>query len=424
MAYKNNPLDDIVKCVVEIAEPASDDASFDSILVVVPPPSAEGVQSTAKAFSISAADDLLDYGFTTSDTAYLAAQTAFSQNPAPDKLYVKVRPVTVSTENYYEQSTAGTSGALKVVADTATPETGEIKVGQVTPVKPDSYTPTVNDYVILRQETVTTSEDIATNLGHANSEVRFYGIHLTDFRSQTDLEAAMAWAEANEKLLGFEYTNIAACPVRNFSYYRSFGIFSGLADGYEPDDQLKANEFAALAWMAKCFGYDPGSETWHLKTLSTIVPSSLSSANKQTLADSNISSFLRYAGINVAINGKTLAGEWIDVIRFRDWLKNEMQMRVFNVLKAHRKVPFTDEGIAMIQGAMESALAVGQSVGGIAPTGYDAEGNEVPGYTVSVPLSADLTDIQRKSRKLTGCKYTARLAGAIHVVEIDGYLTF
>lgn len=32
---KNNPLDDIIKCDVEISSPGSSDVSFDSILLVV-----------------------------------------------------------------------------------------------------------------------------------------------------------------------------------------------------------------------------------------------------------------------------------------------------------------------------------------------------------------------------------------------------
>lgn len=39
---KNNPLDDIVKCNVEISSPASSDTSFDSIILIVPGPKAAG----------------------------------------------------------------------------------------------------------------------------------------------------------------------------------------------------------------------------------------------------------------------------------------------------------------------------------------------------------------------------------------------
>lgn len=201
-------------------------------------------------------------------------------------------------------------------------------------------------------------------------------------------------------------------------------MFSGLADGYEEDEQPKANRYAALAWMSKCFGYDPGTETWAMKELATVMPSALDTAQKKELEANNTGRFLRYGGCNITIGGNMLAGEWIDVIRFRDWIKNEMQIRVFNVIKVNRKVPFTDAGIAMIEGQMIATLKKGQQVGGIADTEYDDEGNAAPGYTVTVPRALSLTEAERKSRKLTGCKYTARLAGAIHAVEIEGFLTF
>lgn len=366
---KNNSLDDIVKCNIEISSPASNDVTFDSIVLVVPVPEAIGEKTMTNTTAIAQADDLLDYGFTVEDAAYVAAEVAFSQNPSPDKLYICIRQM------------AGEGEAV-------------------------------------------TYEPIKATLARANSEVAFYGSHLTDFKDDADIQAAIEWTEANEKLFGFEYTDINACPVKNFGYYRSFGRFAGKADGYGADEQPKVNQYASLAEMAKCFGYDPGTETWHLKEEAVIVPSALSADEKMALEEKNINMFLRYAGSNVTIGGKTLAGEWIDVIRFRDWIKTEMQTNVFNALKVNRKVPFTDGGIGMIEGAMEETLAKGQTIGGIAPTEYDKDDNPIPGYTVVVPRASDLTEAERKSRKLTGCKYSAKLAGAIHAVEIEGFLTF
>lgn len=368
---KNNPLDDIVKCNIDISSPASNDATFDSILLVVKGPEAPGEKTMSRTTAISQADELLDYGFTTEDAAYIAATVAFSQNPAPSSLYICIRNETsdeeASEENY---------------------------------------------------------EDIKITLARANGEAPFYGIHLTEFGDDADIQGAVSWAEANEKIFGFEYTDIEKCPVKNFSFYRSFGMFSGKADGYEDGSLPMENGYAALAWMAKCFGYDPGTEIWHLKELATIVPSALSTDEKKTLEESHINTFRRYAGCNTTFGGYMLSGEWIDVIRFRDWLKAEMQINVFNALKTNRKVPFTDGGIGMIEGQMEATLSKGQTIGGIAPTEYDSDYNEIPGYTVTVPLAADLTEAERNSRKLAGCRYTARLAGAIHAVEIQGNLTF
>lgn len=364
---KNNPLDDIVKCSINISNPPSNDTAFDSIILVVPGPSGKGKKSIGRTVSVGKADELLGYGFAEVDPAYKAALIAFSQNPAPVELNICVRKKEEGSEAY---------------------------------------------------------EPIGTTLARANAESPFYGIHITAFREPDDVNAVAAWAEANEKLFAFEYDDYENCPVSKSSCYRSFGIFSGKPEGYLDNEKPEENDYLALAWMAKCFGYEPGTETWHMKELAMAVPSVLDAEQKKNLGEKHINTFLRYAGSNITIGGYTLAGEWIDVIRFRDWLKAEMQTNVFNALKVNKKVPFTDHGIGMIQGKMEETLKKGQDIGGIAPTEYDKDSNKIPGYTVTVPKAASLTEAERKSRKLTGCRYTARLSGAIHAVEIEGFLTF
>lgn len=374
---KNNSLDDIVKCNIDLSDPVSNDQSFGSLCVIVPGPTKKSAKGLKRATLIYKADELLDYGFTTGDVAYRAAQVACSQNPAPTELYFCVRR-------------------------TVAPDAPSDGTEQVKPVE----------------------EPITDTLIRARNECGAYGYHLSSYRAADDLVEAIKWAESDIVVLGFEYTDIENFPVKNSSYFRSFGLFSGQADGYEADGQPEENEFACLAWMAKCFGYQPGSETWAFKTLATIVPSVLSADNKKTLEEINISTFLRYSGKNVTIGGKVLSGEWIDVIRFRDWLKSEIQTNVFNAIQANTKTPYTDGGIGMIEGALEEALSRGQEIGGIAPTEYDEDYNEIPGYTVIVPLASSLTEEERKSRKLPGVKWSAKLAGAIHVVEISGNLTF
>lgn len=364
---RNNPLDDIVKCDIEISSPGSSDATFDTILVVAPQPDAWGEKGPVDVFAISTADELLDYGYDTSKVAYAAATVAFSQNPAPDRLLIAPRKL-----------------------------------------DGDHY------------------EDMTALLARVAAQEQFYGISITTFMAYEDMEAAMKWTEANEKLLGLPWIlGETGEHLKNMSYYRTFFACPFPADGYKGiEDSPFENQFLPLAIMAKCFGYDPGTETWNLKELAGIVPTVLSTQEKDELAELNVSTFLRYAGTNCFMGGKTAAGEWIDVIRFRDWLKNEMQINVFNALKTNKKVPYTDAGIQMLAGVMEAVLKKAQDIGGIAPNQYDSYANPTYGYTLTVPKAQDLTEAERKSRKLTGCKWTARLAGAIHVVEISGYLTF
>lgn len=368
---KNNPLDDIVKCNIDISSPASNDVTFNSILLVVAGPISGEGEKTDKVFAVSQAETLLDYGYTEDEPAFVAARIAFAQNPAPESLFMCVRRKT------------SVEGAADV-----------------------------------------TFEDIALTLNRAESESNFYGVHLTGFSNEEDIQKTAEWVAGKEKIFGFEYTDLENFPLENDDYYRTFAIFSGNADGYKENEQPKNNRYMALAWMANCFGYEPGSETWHLKELADVYPSYINDMNKLELEEKNINSFRMYAGKNVTFGGKMISGEWIDTIRFRDWLKNEMQFNVFRAIQSNRKIPFTDAGIGLIEGKMEETLKKGQDIGGIAPTVYDDDGNPVYGYSVKVPRAIDLSEKERHSRKLTGCRYSARLAGAIHAVEIHGNLTF
>ncbi len=59
-------------------------------------------------------------------------------------------PVTAAVANYYDEdiATPAADTSLLVVADSATPEAGEIKLSDVSPAK-STYTPTAGDYVKL-----------------------------------------------------------------------------------------------------------------------------------------------------------------------------------------------------------------------------------------------------------------------------------
>ena len=211
-------------------------------------------------------------------------------------------------------------------------------------------------------------------------------------------------------------TSSEECPVTAKELLRTHGWFTNQTGDYD--------KFLDVAIVATCFGYAPGSETWALKTLALVSPSTISTTLAASLDNQNMNYYVSIAGNNVTQTGKMLGDEWIDVIRFRDWLKNDLQLRVFNAFRMNPKLPFTDNGISVIDGCMKASLKSGQVVGGIAEDEYDADDNLIPGYTTSVPLAANLTSAQKKSRNLSDCKWTARLAGAIQVVEIEGQLGY
>lgn len=268
------------------------------------------------------------------------------------------------------------------------------------------------------------TEDIADTMAAVvASDSDFYGVALAS-RVDEDILAMAEWAEANEKLFGTataadgaknsEITTDIGSQLKAKNYYRTFWFYHALA----------AEEYPECAIMARCFSINPGGETWANKQLSSITTDSLSETEALAVQGKNGNTFEPFRNISITQNGKVAAGEWIDVIRFRDWLAEEIKVNVFNLLINRDKVPYTDAGIAAIESQIRAALTLGQTRGGIAPTEYDENGNQNLGFTISVPLSSSISPNQKALRILNDVKFTARLAGAIHVVNITGNLTY
>jgi hypothetical protein len=172
------------------------------------------------------------------------------------------------------------------------------------------------------------------------------------------------------------------------------------------------------------FTIQPGGETWALKSLASVTPSKLTATQKQTVVTKGGNTFEFYhEQIALTNPGKVAAGEWIDVIRFRDWMKDYIRANLTMMMLNRDKVPYTDAGIQLCVNNFRKSLQEGQNVGGIAPEELDAQGKSIPGFTITYPRSAELSSTIKASR-IVSLGFTARLAGAIHVVEISGALAY
>ena len=88
-----------------------------------------------------------------------------------------------------------------------------------------------------------------------------------------------------------------------------------------------------------------------------------------------------------------------------------MQERIFGVLANLPKLPFTNQGIAVIEGEIRAQQQEAITNGVFASD---------PAPTVSVPDVLDVPTADKANRLLPDVGFTATLAGAIHAVEIDG----
>ena len=356
-----NNLDRIVSVSIDISSPMAGSDSFDNLLILGPEPAKEG--HTAPPVGVySSLKEVTDTGYVavgdSADIVGVAAWIAFTQNPAPSKIYI---------------AALGAEETLSDVLDSLS---------------------AVNGWYVLCP----------------------VGL------SAEQLSAILQWTEAQKKLCC--YAAFKPAEAAEALYYRSFGLYCKKNSSQADDEVSLENQCIGVAWAAKCLNYHAGQETWAHKSLSGVLPSELTSAEIAELEAGNTNYFVTTASKNVTCLGKTLAGEWIDVIRFRDWLESDMQLHVAELFMANPKIPYTDKGIGLIENQMIASLKSGVAYEGIAPDEYDEDGNLIPGFVTHVPSSAELTSAQKASRKLIGCTFAARLAGAVHAVEIKGSLTY
>lgn len=233
-----------------------------------------------------------------------------------------------------------------------------------------------------------------------------------------------AFIESHEKLFinvlsDVTNTSASATDVTSTAYLLKNGNYFRTAWWYHPDP----DEFPDVAICARMFTKYPGQETWANQRLSGVQSTYLSETVFDNLFKKNGNTFEPFRNINITQNGKVAGGEWIDIIRFRDWLCEDIKVNIFQQMVDNR-IPYTDHGIAVIRSRLAESLDRGVVRGGLAPAEVDSDGNYIPSYVISVPLASSVSPNQKATRVLQDVYFTARIAGAIHVVQIQGTLTY
>lgn len=281
-------------------------------------------------------------------------------------------------------------------------------------------------YIAIRQQVAvqgeamaTEAEPITTTLARAEETPGWYVICPCGME-EGEYKTIAEWTESRNYV--FAFTTLGDTNPVGDLFYRSFGFYGKTVESAEevPED----NKYAHVAAVSKCLHYDAGAETWANQVVNGITAATLSGTMISKLNAANLSYIIKVGGKTITQGGKTSAGEWIDLIRFRDWLQNDMAQRVCDLLIRNPKIPYTDSGIAAVENQIIASLKAGQVRGGIAESEFDEMDQEVPGYKTTMPLASSLTASERASRVLKNCKFWARIAGAIHMVEIEGSLTY
>jgi len=159
-----------------------------------------------------------------------------------------------------------------------------------------------------------------------------------------------------------------------------------------------------------------------------IVPEYLNSTQITALEAKNANVFVAYNN-NTAIieKGVVANGDFLDIITGTDWLALSIQNEVFNLLyTANTKIPQTDSGTQLICTTVEAVCSQGVTNGLLAPGlwssgGFGAlnQGDYLPKgfYVYAAPVATQFA-ADRAARKSVPIQVAAKLAGAIHTVDI------
>lgn len=375
-----------------------------------------------------------DFGPT--DKAYIAAQKLFGQTLKPAQIVIGRRLVPSSTVSIVNVA-AGTYTVtindepfsyVATGSDTAVIIAAAIKTSyDVTPITGVTLTDNL-DGTLSVASAVGYSLEVSTNMSQANSPSTeswvdainavslannsWYAV-MIESHTDVDILAVAGQVEGLKKIFA---TSSSASDIKTTSttdvfsqlkalgYQRTFGVWSADADTQYPE----------AAWVGYQLQEQPGSNTWAYKALAGVTVSTLSDTEAANIQAKSASTYERVGGLNSTIGAKMFGGEWIDVIIFVDWLEARMKERLWSRLVNSKKIPYTAAGAAIIEAEIRAQLNDGIRVGGL---------SAVPAPTVVVPDVLSLSTNTRAQRIFEGITFSARLAGAIHFIKVQGTVT-
>ena len=394
--------------------------------------------------------EMTDDNFATTDLAYKFCAAIFAQNPRPSQIVVgrrataplrdvKLTPkapvlastaysVTVNAETFtfttdatptVAEITAGLIALINVGGENvlATDNTTDLDIesadtpgGVSTAGVPFTITfdPAqfeFNDNT-LESPTYLWATELSTLQGFNDD---WYGLVVDDWGAAGIAALATAVESAGPKIYAAESQDsdiIAAGSSDIASTLQTSAVertFLTYADDVDPSK--------AAAWLGKQLPTDPGSATWKFKTLATASATSLTTGEVAIADGKSANTYTTVGSNNITAEGVVASGEFIDVVRFVDWLTARVKENVFRALAVNPKIPFTDSGIQAIVSEVEGVLRQGVFNGGL-------NGDE--DLTVTAPLAAEVDANDRASRLLPDIEFIATLAGAIHKTTITG----
>lgn len=256
---------------------------------------------------------------------------------------------------------------------------------------------------------------VATDLAAIKVEDDTWYALVTLMNSKAVIDAAASWCETAKKLYVAQ-TQDSACrdtalsgtddvmeSTKNSAYKHTSVWYS-----------VQTSDFLDAGILGVVLPYDPGSWTAAFKEIAGVPAGAYTATQRTNITGKNGNFYEPTAGTNIAWEGKSAQGQFIDITQSVDWLEARLAESVFEKLINAPKIPYTAKGIAVIEGAVRQVLKQAS----LPPMEMID-----PDFEVIVPNIADVPSADKTTRTLNNVEFNATLTGAIHKVNLQGTIS-
>ena len=416
----------------------------------------------------SSVDDMVLDGFSSNSATYNAVRAFFQQeNTKPSQITIGRRDATVATLTLAEADVVNSTDYVVTVQGTDFSFTSAADAEDDAPAAIALILNGLES--LITADTAVSAEAAATITGLAAAtalvlteqatfdmtlalDVNVFAVAYT-LESWTDALANINDAFSNYWAIGtYDHTvdgvlEIAASVNAGSKYYLVSNVASQNMDAPDTDhadDLLQkladfnydrtafcysatANStFLEMAYLGDKITAVPGSTNWNLSPVKGVVADNLTLTQINNLEAKNGNYFTNYGGIDFVRSGKSVSGEWIDVIHGADNLKADMQIELVRVMatanNSGSKIPLTDKGVAILMASCDAVMQRYVSRGFIknCVEEVDSLGNLTsrPGYTITAPLVSSMSANDRAARKSPDIQIIGDLAGAVNTSTV------
>lgn len=260
----------------------------------------------------------------------------------------------------------------------------------------------------------------------------WYGLNIVSDADNEDHIQVAGYVEASDnKHLYAVSTQEAGClsavsttdimyQLKQFGYSKTFVQYSG------------NNAYSSVSLLGRALTVDYNGNftviTLMYKQEPGIVPENLTSTQANALQDKNGNVFVQYNNNTAIIQyGNVASGAFIDEITGTDWLAVTLMTALYNLLYTSKtKIPQTDAGNNLLVGTCNSVCLQGVVNGLLAPGVWNSGGFGTlvqgdflsKGFYVYAPPVASQSQADREARKSVPIQIAAKLAGAVHTVDV------